>query len=126
MNPISVPNDEPTGGGTPNGQTPNEQTPAVGTPARGSADGPAIDPVAPLSPDPTAYDSERNVAARARGLAAPYIPGGRDPDQERADREDRRYLKILVAMVVAIILAGFVFGILAALIGLDSLVGWTD
>jgi hypothetical protein len=78
---------------------------------------------APLPPDPSAYDSERNAAARARGLAAPYIPGGRDPDQERADREDRRYLKILVVFVVAIILAGFVFGFLAALAGLDGLVG---
>ena len=35
-----------------------------------------------LPPDPEAYDAERNVAARARGLAAPYIPGGRDPEPE--------------------------------------------
>ena len=76
-----------------------------------------------MPPDPGAYDSERNTAARARGLAAPYIPGGRDPDQERADRENRRYVRILVVFVVAIVLAGFVFGILAALAGLDALVG---
>src|SRR3990170_7239659 len=32
-----------------------------------------------LPPDPEAYDTERNVHARKRGLAAPYIAGGRDP-----------------------------------------------
>jgi hypothetical protein len=89
--------------------------PDTGAPAHAAA--------APQPADPTAYDTERNAAARARGLAAPYIPGGRDPDQERADREDRRYLRILVVFVVAIVLAGFVFGILAALLGLDGLVG---
>ncbi|HEX5824644.1 MAG TPA: hypothetical protein VFY18_09330 [Candidatus Limnocylindrales bacterium] len=82
-----------------------------------------VAPPSPLPPDPSAYDSERNAAARARGLAAPYIPGGRDPDQEAADREDRRYLRILVVFVIVIVLAGFVFGLLAALVGLDGLVG---
>jgi hypothetical protein len=76
-----------------------------------------------MPPDPAAYDSERNAAARARGLAAPYIPGGRDPDQAQADREDRRYLKLLVAMVVTIVLAGFVLGFVAVLAGLNGLVG---
>jgi hypothetical protein len=80
-------------------------------------------PPRPLPPDPAAYDSERNAAARARGLAAPYIPGGRDPDQAQADREDRRYLKLLVAMVVTIVLAGFVLGFVAVLAGLNGLVG---
>ena len=93
-------------------------------PDDGPADGtPVSSPATSLPPDPAAYDSERNAAARARGLAAPYIPGGRDPDQERADREDRRYVRILVVFVVVIVLAGFVFGILAALAGLDALVG---
>lgn len=88
------------------------------------ADRPPAHPSATsLPPDPAAYDSERNAAARARGLAAPYIPGGRDPDQERADREDRHYVRILVVFVIVIVLAGFVFGILAALAGLDALVG---
>jgi hypothetical protein len=76
-----------------------------------------------MPPDPAAYDSERNAAARARGLAAPYIPGGRDPDQAQADRQDRRYLKLLVAMVVTIVLAGFVLGFVAVLAGLNGLVG---
>lgn len=93
-----------------------------GAPGPDPGGGPASR-VAPLPPDPTAYDSERSVAARARGLAAPYIPGGRDPDQERADREDRRNLRILLAFVVVIVLAGFVFGVLAAAFGLDGLIG---
>jgi hypothetical protein len=78
---------------------------------------------AELPPDPEAYDSERNQAARQRGLSTPYIPGGRDPDQEAAEREDRRYLRILLVMVVIIVLAGFVLGVVALLAGLDSLVG---
>jgi hypothetical protein len=76
-----------------------------------------------VPPDPQAYDTERSAAARRRGLSTPYIPGGRDPDQERAEREDRRYLRILLVMVVVIVLAGFVVGILAALAGFDFLVG---
>ena len=76
-----------------------------------------------LPPDPGAYDSERNRAARQRGLSTPYIPGGRDPDQAAAEREDRRYLRILLVMVIVIVLAGFVIGMLAALAGLTGLVG---
>jgi hypothetical protein len=76
-----------------------------------------------LPPDPQAYDSERSAAARRRGLAAPYIPGGRDPDQAVAEAEDRRLLRILVIMVIVIVLAGFVLGVVALLIGLDGLVG---
>jgi len=76
-----------------------------------------------LPPDPEAYDSERNRAARDRGLPGGYIAGGVDPDQRRAEAEDRRYLKILVAMVLVIVLAGFVLGFLAALAGLTNLVG---
>jgi hypothetical protein len=76
-----------------------------------------------VPPDPAAYDTERNAAARRRGLATPYIPGGRDPDQARAEREDRRNLRILLVFVVVIVLAGFVLGIAAALAGLNGLVG---
>ncbi|HXU87096.1 MAG TPA: hypothetical protein VN773_14955 [Verrucomicrobiae bacterium] len=76
-----------------------------------------------LPPDPQAYDSERAAAARRRGLSTPYIPGGRDPDQARADAEDRRLLRILVTMVIVIVLAGFVLGVLAQLAGLSGLVG---
>ncbi len=71
----------------------------------------------PLPPDPAAYDSERNAAARARGLAAPYIAGGRDPDPESGRREERFYGRILLIMVAAIVAGGFVLGIIANLIG---------
>ncbi len=76
-----------------------------------------------VPPDPAAYDTERSAAARRRGLATPYIPGGRDPDQASADREDRRYVRLLMIMVVVIIAAGFVLGFAAALLGLNGLVG---
>ena len=76
-----------------------------------------------VPPDPQAYDTERSAAARRRGLSTPYIPGGRDPDQARAEAEDRRFLRILVIMVVVIVLAGFVLGILALLAGFTGLVG---
>jgi hypothetical protein len=76
-----------------------------------------------LPPDPQAYDTERNAAARKRGLSTPYIPGGRDPDQARAEAEDRRYLRILLVMVLIIVFAGFVLGALALLTGFGNLVG---
>jgi hypothetical protein len=70
-----------------------------------------------LPPDPDAYDSPRAVQARARGLSAPYIDGGRDPDLEMARRQERFYLRILIAMVVAIVLSGFVLGYVAKWFG---------
>lgn len=69
-----------------------------------------------LPPDPEAYDSERNEHARKRGLAAPYIAGGRDPEPEVGRAEERRFLRWLILMVVAIILSGFVLGILGNLV----------
>lgn len=72
-----------------------------------------------LPADPEAYDSPRGVQARARGLAAPYIAGGTDPDPEAGRREERRYLVLLLVMVVVIVLSGFVLGYLAQLVGLQ-------
>ncbi len=80
-------------------------------------------PAALLPADPAAYDTERSAAARKRGLSTPYIPGGRDPDPAAAERAERRDLKILLAMVIAIVLGGFVIGLIAALLGLTALVG---
>jgi hypothetical protein len=70
-----------------------------------------------LPPDPDAYDSPRATQARARGLAAPYIAGGDDPDIEATRRQERRYVRILVAMIVIVVLAGFVLGYVAKLLG---------
>jgi hypothetical protein len=70
-----------------------------------------------LPADPAEYDSPRSTQARARGLSAPYIAGGEDPDPVAARREERFYLRILVAMIVVIVLAGFVLGILGSLLG---------
>ena len=69
-----------------------------------------------LPPDRAAYDSERNQHARKRGLAAPYIAGGLDPEPDAGRAEERRYLRWLMAMVTVLILSGFVVGILSKLI----------
>jgi hypothetical protein len=90
------------------------------TTARRGHDGqvtePASEQARELPPDPAAYDSPRAERARAKGLKAPYITGGDDPDLASARAEERRLWRILVAMVLVIVLAGFVIGILVALI----------
>ena len=70
-----------------------------------------------LPPDPEAYDSPRAERARARGLAAPYIPGGRDPDPAAGRREERFYLRILLAMIAVLVLGAFVLGVVENLLG---------
>ena len=80
----------------------------------------------PVPADPAAYDSERNAAARKRGLSTPYVPGGRDPELAKTEQDERRLLRWLVIMVVVIVLAGFVLGMAAALLGLNGLVGIPD
>ena len=76
------------------------------------------EPEAPtLPPDPAAYDSPRAVRAREKGLEAPYIAGGRDPDPAKGLAEERRYLKLLLAMTAVIIASGFVIGTAIALLG---------
>jgi hypothetical protein len=77
---------------------------------------PVPDQEGELPPDPAAYDSPRAERARAKGLKAPYIVGGNDPEIATAQAEERRLWRILVAMVVVIVLAGFVIGILVALV----------
>lgn len=80
---------------------------------------PEVEPPA-LPADPDAYDSPRAVQARARGLAAPYIAGGLDPDPEATQREERRYLRLLIVMVAVLVLSGFVLGYIANLMGFGS------
>ena len=77
----------------------------------------ATTPAPALPADPEAYDSPRATQARARGLAAPYIAGGEDPNPEQTRREERRLRILLIAMVVALVLSGFVLGILQNLLG---------
>jgi hypothetical protein len=78
-----------------------------------TGDGPGVDrPAGPLSADPSQYDSDRARIARAKGLPAGYIAGGKDPDPEPGLREERYYGRLLLGMVIAIVLAGFVLGIL--------------
>jgi hypothetical protein len=64
-----------------------------------------------LPADPAEYDSTRAQIARAKGLDAPYIAGGFDPDPEAGLREERHYGKLLVAMVAALMFGGFIIGI---------------
>jgi hypothetical protein len=70
-----------------------------------------------LPPDPAAYDDPRAELARARGLSAPYIPGGRDPEPDEGLREERFYGRLLLIMVIAILGATFVLTILAIALG---------
>lgn len=75
-------------------------------------------PVAARPPaDPDAYDSPRNARARAKGLDAPYILGGEDPQPAQAAAEERRYWRLLVAMVLLIVASGFIIGTVIALVG---------
>jgi hypothetical protein len=79
---------------------------------------PGGEPARPeLPPDPEAYDSPRATQARARGLPGPYIAGGEDPDPERTRREERRYRVLLIAMVIAVVLLGFVLGVIQNILG---------
>ena len=73
-----------------------------------------------LPPDPQAYDSERSALARARGLSAPYIAGGRDPDPVAGRREERFFLRLLLLMVGVIVFGGFILGIAALLLGVGG------
>jgi hypothetical protein len=73
-------------------------------------------PTAPLPADPAQYDSDRARIARAKGLPTPYIAGGRDPDPGPGLREERFYGRLLLGMVIAIVLTGFVLGILITLL----------
>jgi hypothetical protein len=67
--------------------------------------------------DPDAYDSPRAERARARGLSAPYIPGGTDPDPASGRREERLYLGILLVMIVIVVGGAFVLGVIESLVG---------
>ena len=68
-------------------------------------------PPARLPADPVEYDSPRAQIARAKGLEAPYIAGGLDPDPVKGLEEERHYGKLLLAMVFALMFGGFIIGV---------------
>jgi hypothetical protein len=70
---------------------------------------------ASLPADPEAYDSPRARIARAKGLEAPYIAGGLDPDPETGLAEERKYGKWLIWMVAGLMFGGFIIGIAIAI-----------
>jgi hypothetical protein len=76
---------------------------------------PAPRPSSALPADPAAYDSARARIARDKGLEAPYIAGGTDPDPSAGLAEERRYGKLLLAMIIVLVFGGFVVGIAIAL-----------
>ena len=61
--------------------------------------------------------SERATIARAKGLDAPYIEGGDDPNLDATLARERPYVRLLVAMIAVIVLGGFVIGIIGVVIG---------
>ena len=71
----------------------------------------------PIPADPELYDSPRAIGARRRGLDAPYITGGEDPHPAEALAEERKYGRLLLAMVLTIVGMGFVVGTILALAG---------
>ena len=82
----------------------------------------AVTEDAPIGPEATGgsriFDlppvTERELAAQRRGLSSAYIAGGEDPDPGRTHREEARYVRLLVIMVVAIVGSG----LLATFVGL--------
>ena len=77
---------------------------------------PSADDRSSPPPDPDRYDEYRNVAARKRGLPKPYIAGGDDPDLPATLAAERPYVQILLGMIIAIVLLGFVLGIAGVII----------
>ena len=57
--------------------------------------------------------TERNQAARARELEAPYIPGGEDPDPAATAARERRLKQLLIGMVLLIVVGGFAISVTA-------------
>jgi hypothetical protein len=58
-----------------------------------------------------------------RGLASPYPPGGLDPDPDAGRREDRFYLRLLIAMVLLIVVGGFVVSLIGIVLGFAGSAG---
>ena len=61
--------------------------------------------------------TERDLAARSRGLKSAYIPGGDDPDLERTRRAEARHVRLLVGMVVLIVGSGLIVSLVGLAMG---------
>jgi hypothetical protein len=83
----------------------------------GSTEAPPPRPTPPRATPPLPADDPRSELARARGLDAPSIEGGDDPDPEAGLREERFFGRLLLLMVVAILGTTFVLTILAIAMG---------
>jgi hypothetical protein len=90
------------------------------------------DPTTPVTREPTPPGPEVDEGAMAphpgrsvpwpprelrRGLASPYPPGGVDPDPDAGRREERFYLRLLIAMVLLIVVGGFVVSLIGIVLG---------
>jgi len=75
------------------------------------------DTSAPPAPPLAAPPSRRDAIARAKGMPGPTITGGDDPELEATLERERPWVRLLVAMIVAIVLAGFVLGVIAVAFG---------
>jgi hypothetical protein len=90
------------------------------------------DPAAPPAPADPALEAIQPHPGREvpwpprpdqRGLAAPYPPGGTDPNPDAGLREERYYLRLLLAMVLVIVVGGFVIGIIGLVLGFTGSAG---
>ncbi len=52
--------------------------------------------------------TERDLAARARGLSSAFIEGGEDPDLAETRRREARYRRLLIGMIVLIVGLGLI------------------
>jgi hypothetical protein len=70
-------------------------------------------PGIPRASDDRAERGTPGVPTRPRGLSAPLIPGGQDPDLDETLRRQRPYMRLLIGMVVVIVGGTLVLTILA-------------
>jgi hypothetical protein len=81
----------------------------------------APNPLPPAAvPDTLASRMPRAFDPNRRGFAAPRPPGGGDPDLARARVEERRNLRILIGMVLAIVGGVFVVSIIGLIAGVTA------
>ncbi len=84
------------------------------------ADPPATDPLLDaIQPHPGAT-VPWPPAKDQRGLAAPYPPGGLDPQPDAGLIEERHYLRLLALMIALIVVGSFAIGIIGLLLGFSG------